>query len=270
MEREKAVKSFERLLDIMDELRAKCPWDKEQTMESLRPLTIEETYELSDAILEKESTNIGKELGDILLHIVFYAKIGREQGVFDISTIIDGLCNKLVYRHPHVFSQTEVNGTREVIENWEQLKGKEVNGNRSLLSGVPGSLPSLVKAYRIQDKARAVGFDWDIREQVWDKVREEIAEFEREIVEEEREFLSTNAEGGDGRRAEQEFGDLLFSLVNAARLYNINPDTALEMTNKKFIKRFNYLEEKTIKAGRSLKDMSLQAMDLIWEEAKKL
>jgi XTP/dITP diphosphohydrolase len=163
-----------------------------------------------------------------------------------------------------------VNGTREVIENWEQLKGKEVNGNRSLLSGVPGSLPSLVKAYRIQDKARAVGFDWDIREQVWDKVREEIAEFEREIVEEERESLSTNAEGGDGRRAEQEFGDLLFSLVNAARLYNINPDTALEMTNKKFIKRFNYLEERTIKTGKSLKDMSLQEMDLIWEEAKKL
>ena len=281
MEREKAVKSFERLLDIMDELRAKCPWDREQTMESLRPLTIEETYELSNAILEKDNFNIGKELGDILLHIVFYAKIGQERGDFDITTVIDGLCNKLVYRHPHVFSQTEVSGTREVIENWEQLKGKEKDGNRSLLSGVPGSLPSLVKAYRIQDKARAVGFDWDVREQVWGKVREEIAEFEREIIEEEREslgensakdgdFLSTNAEGGDGRRAEQEFGDLLFSLVNAARLYNINPDTALEMTNMKFIKRFNYLEDQTIKTGRSLKDMSLQEMDLIWEEAKKL
>ncbi|MDP3436614.1 MAG: nucleoside triphosphate pyrophosphohydrolase [Bacteroidales bacterium] len=270
MEREKAVKSFERLLDIMDELRAKCPWDREQTMESLRPLTIEETYELSDAILEKGSANIGKELGDILLHIVFYAKIGQEQGVFDISTIIEGLCNKLVYRHPHVFSQTEVNGTREVIENWEQLKGKEKDGNRSLLSGVPGSLPSLVKAYRIQDKARAVGFDWDIREQVWDKVREEIAEFESEIIQEERGSLSSNIEGGDGRGAEQEFGDLLFSLVNAARLYNINPDTALEMTNKKFIKRFNYLEDNTIKKGKSLKDLSLDEMNLIWEEAKKL
>ncbi len=269
MKREKALSSFERLLDIMDELREKCPWDREQTMESLRPLTIEETYELSDAILAKDNFNIAKELGDILLHIVFYAKIGEENSNFDISDVIDSLCNKLVYRHPHVFSEREVSGTREVIQNWEQLKGKEKDGNKSLLSGVPASLPSLVKAYRIQDKARAVGFDWEEREQVWDKVKEELNEFENELKDEKGVELS-NAEGGDGRKAEQEFGDLLFSMVNAARLYNINPDTALEMTNRKFIKRFNFLEEKTIKAGRSLKEMTLQEMDTIWEEAKKV
>jgi len=269
MKREKALSSFERLLDIMDELREKCPWDREQTMESLRPLTIEETYELSDAIMAKDNFNIAKELGDILLHIVFYAKIGEENSRFDISDVIDSLCNKLVYRHPHVFSQREVSGTREVIENWEQLKGKEKDGNKSLLSGVPQSLPSLVKAYRIQDKARAVGFDWEEREQVWGKVKEELNEFENELRDE-KEGVGVNAEGGDGRKAEQEFGDLLFSMVNAARLYNINPDTALEMTNRKFIKRFNYLEERTIKIGRSLKDMTLQEMDLIWEEAKTI
>jgi len=269
MRREKALGSFERLLDIMDELREKCPWDREQTMESLRPLTIEETYELSDSIIAKDNSNIAKELGDILLHIVFYAKIGEESSQFDISAVIDSLCNKLVYRHPHVFSQREVSGTREVIENWEQLKGKEKDGNKSLLSGVPASLPSLVKAYRIQDKARAVGFDWEEREQVWDKVKEELNEFESELRSEKGD-MGNNAEGGDGRRAEEEFGDLLFSMVNAARLYNINPDTALEMTNRKFIKRFNYLEEKTIKAGRSLKEMTLQEMDQIWEEAKKI
>ncbi|MHC1779016.1 MAG: nucleoside triphosphate pyrophosphohydrolase [Bacteroidales bacterium] len=269
MKREKALSSFERLLDIMDELREKCPWDREQTIESLRPLTIEETYELSDAIMAKDNFNIAKELGDILLHIVFYAKIGEENSQFDISGVINSLCDKLVYRHPHVFSQREVSGTREVIENWEQLKGKEKDGNKSLLSGVPASLPSLVKAYRIQDKARAVGFDWEEREQVWGKVKEELNEFESELREE-KDGVGSNAEGGDGRKAEQEFGDLLFSMVNAARLYNINPDTALEMTNRKFIKRFNYLEEKTIKAGRSLKEMTLQEMDQIWEEAKTL
>ena len=269
MRHEKALSSFERLLDIMDELREKCPWDREQTMESLRPLTIEETYELSDAIMAKDNFNIAKELGDILLHIVFYVKIGEENSQFDMSGVINSLCDKLVYRHPHVFSQREVSGTREVIENWEQLKGKEKDGNKSLLSGVPASLPSLVKAYRIQDKARAVGFDWEEREQVWGKVKEELDEFESELKDE-REGIGTNAEGGDGRKAEQEFGDLLFSMVNAARLYNINPDTALEMTNRKFIKRFNYLEEKTIKAGRSLKEMTLQEMDQIWEEAKTL
>jgi MazG family protein len=268
--REAAVSSFIRLLDIMDRLRSECPWDKEQTTESLRPLTIEETYELSDAILKRDSFNISKELGDLMLHIVFYSKIGSEQGTFDITDVIGRLCDKLVYRHPHVFSETEVAGTKDVIQNWEQLKRGEKDGNKSLLSGVPDSLPSLVKAYRIQDKARAVGFDWEERNQVWEKVKEELAEFEAEMKKlGKSETVEDNMEGGDGTPAEQEFGDLLFSLVNAARLYNINPDTALEMTNRKFIKRFNYIENRTIKQGRSLKEMSLAEMDLIWEEAKK-
>ena len=272
MKRERALKSFDKLLEIMDRLREGCPWDREQSMESLRPLTIEETYELSEAILHKDSANISKELGDLLLHIVFYAKIGDEQGSFDISDVIDSLCDKLVYRHPHVFGSTQVNGSRDVIENWEQLKGKEKSGNKSLLSGVPESLPSLIKAYRIQDKARAVGFDWDVREQVWDKVKEEIGEFEREVIAAESQPLASKSvefsEGGEGGAVEQEFGDLLFSLVNAARLYNINPDTALEMTNKKFIKRFNFLEEKVIKSGKLLKELSLEQMEEIWIEAK--
>lgn len=265
MNREKAIESFGKLLDIMDRLRSECPWDKEQTMESLRPLTIEETYELSDAILSKDNMNISKELGDLLLHIVFYAKIGSEGGSFDVENVIEGLCEKLIYRHPHVFSETEVSGTRDVIQNWESLKSKEKNGNKSLLSGVPASLPALIKAYRIQDKARAVGFDWQERSQVWDKVREEIGEFEKEA---EMENI-TGAEGGNGGRVEEEFGDLMFSLVNAARLYNINPDTALEMTNNKFIKRFNYLEKVSKERGLTLKNMSLEQMDEIWEEAKK-
>ena len=268
-QRASAVNSFLRLLDIMDRLRSECPWDKEQTMDSLRPLTIEETYELSDAILKKDSFNISKELGDILLHIVFYAKIGSEQTSFDITDVMDKLCDKLVYRHPHVFSKVEVEGSQDVIRNWEQLKSKEKDGNKSLLSGVPDSLPSLIKAYRIQDKARAVGFDWEERGQVWDKVKEELGEFEAEMKElGDVGTVESNMEGGDGTKAEQEFGDLLFSLVNAARLYNINPDTALEMTNLKFKKRFGYLEEMTIKQGRSLKEMSLAEMDAIWNEAK--
>ena len=273
--REAVVSGFIRLLDIMDRLRSECPWDKEQTTESLRPLTIEETYELSDAILKRDSFNISKELGDLMLHIVFYSKIGSEQGTFDITDVIGRLCDKLVYRHPHVFSETEVAGTKDVIQNWEQLKRGEKDGNKSLLSGVPDSLPSLVKAYRIQDKARAVGFDWEERSQVWNKVKEELAEFEDELAKlddqsggVDGEYVG-NIEGGEGTEIEQEFGDLLFSLVNVARLYNINPDTALEMTNRKFIKRFNYIENRTIKQGRSLKDMSLAEMDLIWEEAKK-
>jgi len=267
MDREKEIKAFLRLLDIMDELREKCPWDKEQTMESLRSLTIEETYELSDSIMDGDDFNISKELGDIMLHIVFYAKIGSEKGTFDIADVMERISDKLVYRHPHVFATTRVNGTKDVIENWESLKSTEKHGNKSLLSGVPKSLPSLVKAYRIQDKARAVGFDWDIREQVWDKVKEELDEFEHEMKASEnlgekvKETIAT-------KRAEEEFGDLLFSLVNAARLYKINPDTALELTNRKFIKRFNYLEENTIKQGLSLKEMSLEQMDKYWEEAK--
>lgn len=256
MKREKELESFGRLLDIMDRLREECPWDREQTANSLRPLTIEETYELSEAILQGDTSNISKELGDLMLHIVFYAKIGSERGEFDISDVINRLCDKLIYRHPHVFSDTEVRGTRDVVENWEQLKSKEKDGNRSLLSGVPASMPSLVKAYRIQDKARAVGFDWDDRKEVWNKVKEEIAEFERE------------AESGALERMEREFGDLLFSLVNAARLYDINPDTALEGTNHKFIKRFGYLERRVKDMGLNIKDLSLREMDAFWEEAK--
>ena len=250
--RKEVLSSFSRLLDIMDSLREKCPWDREQTVESLRPLTIEEIYELSDAILKGDEDGMSRELGDILLHIVFYAKIGSERGIFDMALVIDRLCDKLIHRHPHVFSSTKVDGTEDVVRNWEQLKRKEKNGNRSVLSGVPSSLPSLVKAYRIQDKARAVGFDWERREDVWDKVKEELAEFEDEV---------------NGKN-EEEFGDLIFSLVNAARLYNINPDTALEITNLKFIQRFNYLENETIKQGRSLEDMTLAEMDEIWEKAK--
>ncbi len=267
MDRKKEIKAFVRLLDIMDELREKCPWDREQTMESLRSLTIEETYELSDSIMDGDDFNISKELGDIMLHIVFYAKIGSEKGTFDIADVMERISDKLVYRHPHVFATTEVNSTKDVIENWESLKSTEKHGNKSLLSGVPKSLPSLVKAYRIQDKARAVGFDWDVKEQVWDKVKEELGEFENEMRgdamqgEEIKETIAS-------KRAEEEFGDLLFSLVNAARLYKINPDTALELTNRKFIKRFNYLETNTIKRGLSLKEMTLEQMDRLWEEAK--
>jgi len=269
MSREKEIKAFVRLLDIMDELREKCPWDMEQTMESLRSLTIEETYELSDSIMDGDDFNISKELGDIMLHIVFYAKIGSERGTFDIADVMERISDKLVYRHPHVFATTKVNGTKDVIENWEELKSKEKHGNKSLLSGVPKSLPALVKAYRIQDKARAVGFDWEEREQVWDKVKEEISEFESE--------MKSGASDGEkvketiaSKRAEEEFGDLLFSLINAARLYKINPDTALEITNRKFIERFNYLEKNTIKQGLSLKEMTLEQMDKFWEEAKTL
>lgn len=255
MKREKEIRAFVKLLDIMDELREKCPWDREQTFESLRSLTIEETYELSDSILEGDTLKISKELGDILLHIVFYAKIASEKELFDIADVMERLSAKLVYRHPHVFGDVSVNGSRDVIENWEALKSTEKDGNKSLLSGVPASMPSLIKAYRIQDKARAVGFDWDKKEQVWDKVREEIDEFEQ-------------ASKGSGMK-EEEFGDLIFSLVNAARLYDINPDTALEMTNLKFISRFNYLEKKVSANGLSLRELSLDEMDKIWNEAKK-
>ena len=255
MDKNRAIESFSRLIDIMDRLRESCPWDREQTMESLRPLTIEETYELSDAILKGDHGNISKELGDLLLHIVFYAKIGDEQGKFDISDVIEKLSEKLIFRHPHVFSDTEVGGTGDVVRNWEQLKGREKDGNKSLLSGVPDSLPSLIKAYRIQDKARAIGFDWQNREDVWSKVKEEIEEFENELRVSES-------------RAEAEFGDLLFSLVNAARLYNINPDTALELTNRKFTGRFNFLEESAKEQGKKLSEMTLEQMDNIWEEAK--
>jgi XTP/dITP diphosphohydrolase len=254
---EEKLKSFERLLNIMTELRAKCPWDKKQTFESLRINTIEETYELCEAIISDDKQNIKKELGDVLLHIVFYAQIGSETNDFDIKDVCDTLCEKLIYRHPHIFGDAAAENAKEVEQNWEQLKLKEKDGNKTVLSGVPSSLPSLVKAHRVQDKARSVGFDWDEKEQVWDKVQEEFLELKTEIA------------AMDEDKMEAEFGDLLFSMVNAARLYHVNPDNALERTNQKFIKRFNYLESKTIAQGKLLKDMTLGEMDAIWNEAKE-
>lgn len=255
--REEKLEAFGRFLDILDELRVKCPWDKKQTNESLRPNTIEEVYELCDALMKNDANNICKELGDVLLHVAFYAKIASEKDEFDIKDVCDKLSDKLVFRHPHVFGNVQADTPEKVSENWEQIKLKEKDGNKSVLSGVPDALPSLIKAYRIQDKARNVGFDWEEREQVWAKVKEEIGEFEAEVGRMDKE------------KAESEFGDVLFSLINAARLYKINPDNALERTNQKFIRRFNYLEELTIKAGRKLTDMTLAEMDAIWEEAKK-
>jgi XTP/dITP diphosphohydrolase len=251
------LEQFERLLNIMDELREKCPWDREQTLESLRHLTIEETYELGEAILNNDTTELKKELGDLLLHIVFYAKIADEQNAFNMADVINSLCEKLIFRHPHVFGETSVENSTQVLQNWEAIKLTEKGRSKRVLEGVPKSLPAIVKAHRIQDKARGVGFDWDEKEQVWDKVREEFAEFEHEM------------KNGTQLEMEEEFGDLLFSLVNAARLYKIDPEAALERTNLKFIRRFNYLEEKTLLQGRSLHDMSLEEMDVYWEEAKK-
>ena len=248
------LKAFEELLHIMDELRLKCPWDKVQTLESLRNLTIEETYELADAILDEDLEEIKKELGDLLLHIVFYAKIGSEKNSFDIADVMRSISDKLVFRHPHVFADVKVNSADEVVENWEELKRKE--GHRSVLAGVPKSLPAMIKANRVQEKVRAVGFDWDKRNQVWDKVKEELSELETEI------------ENNDQEKIEAEFGDLFFSLVNAARLYNVDPETALEKTNRKFIKRFKFLEDETLHKGRELKEMSLADMNEIWELAK--
>lgn len=250
------MEAFGHLLDILDELRVKCPWDRKQTNESLRTNTIEETYELCDAIMKNDNANIKKELGDLLLHIVFYAKIGEEKKAFDIKDVCDSLCQKLIYRHPHVFGNADADTPQKVEQSWEQLKLKEKGGNKTVLEGVPSALPSIVKAQRIQDKARNVGFDWEQREQVWDKVQEEFTE------------LKTEIEKMDADRMEAEFGDLFFSLINAARLYKINPDNALERTNQKFIRRFNYLEAQTIQKGQSLKEMSLEEMDKIWDEAK--
>jgi XTP/dITP diphosphohydrolase len=256
--KDEAVKAFLRLLEIMDDLREKCPWDREQTLESIRPLTIEETYELSEGILEKDFSTIKKELGDILLHIVFYSKIAEEDKQFDVVDVINSLCDKLIYRHPHIYGDVKVGGTNDVLENWEQLKIKEKDGNKTVLSGVPSSLPALIKANRIQEKVRAVGFDWDERSQVWDKVQEELNELKHEVE------VNTSDED-----IELEFGDFLFSIVNAARLYGVDPETALERTNRKFMKRFGYLEQETIKQGKSLKEMTLDEMNKIWEEAKR-
>ena len=255
--KEEKMEAFGRLLDIMNDLREKCPWDRVQTRESLRTNTIEETYELSEAILKDLPMEIKKELGDLLLHIVFYAKIGEERGEYDIKDVCDALCDKLIYRHPHVYGTTQVDGTRRVEQNWEQLKLKEKDGNRTVLDGVPASLPTLIKAYRMQDKARNVGFDWERREQVWDKVGEELGELRAEL------------DRADADASEAEMGDFLFSVINAARLYGINPDNALERTNAKFRRRFDYLEAQTIRRGRSLKEMTLAEMDAIWDEAKQ-
>ena len=247
------LQSFQKLFDIMDELRAKCPWDSKQTFDSLRYLTIEETYELSDAIIDKKYADIGKELGDLLLHIVFYAKIGEEQNLFNIETVINGICEKLIRRHPHIFGDVQVHSVDDVKENWEKIKLKE--GNKSVLGGVPNSLPAMVKAYRIQEKARGVGFDWENTEQVWDKVQEELGEFHRE--------KEKNSD-----KMEDEFGDILFALINYARFVNINPEDALEKTNRKFIRRFNYIEEKANEQGKPLSEMTLDEMEALWQQAK--
>jgi XTP/dITP diphosphohydrolase len=255
-DRNKSLKEFDRLLDIIDELRLKCPWDMKQTNESLRKLTIEETYELAESISSGNDEGIKNELGDIMLHIVFYAKIGSEKGIFTMADVLEGINNKLTYRHPHVFGDVKVTGASEVEENWEQLKIKEDNGYKPVLSGVPSSLPAIIKANRIQEKVRGVGFDWENREQIWDKVLEEISELKVEI------------DNHDTESIESELGDVLFSIINASRLYGIDPEAALEKTNRKFIKRFNYLEKETLIKGVSLHDMSLDEMNIIWEKAK--
>ena len=255
--REEKLAAYGRFLDVLDELREKCPWDRKQTNQSLRPNTIEECFELCDALIADDTQNICKELGDVLLHVAFYAKIASEKEQFDMKDVCDRLCEKLIYRHPHVFGDAVAETAGEVCKNWEQLKMKEKDGNKSLLSGVPNSMPSLIKAYRMQEKAANVGFDWDDKEDVWAKVHEEIDEVQAEM------------QSGDKAKMEKEFGDLLFSLVNVARHYGINSDNALEMTNTKFRRRFGYVEEHSIKQGRNLKDMSLEEMDALWNEAKK-
>ncbi len=255
--REEQLAAFGRLLDVLDTLREKCPWDRKQTNESLRPNTIEETFELCDALLKDDRDNICKELGDVLLHVCFYAKIGSEKGDFDIADVCNKLCDKLIFRHPHVYGDAQADDAGQVIQNWEQLKLKEKDGNKTVLSGVPDALPSLIKAYRIQDKARNVGFDWEERDDVWAKVHEELDELRAEL------------ERDDHERATDEFGDFLFSVINAGRLYHLNPDNALEHTNQKFIRRFNYVERSAHEQGRALKDMTLVEMDALWNEAKQ-
>lgn len=256
--REEKITALGKVIDTLDILRVECPWDRKQTNESLRPNTIEEVYELCDALLSDDSVNIKKELGDVLLHILFYSKIAEEKNDFDICDVAEALNSKLIFRHPHVFGDVNVENSHEVELNWEQIKLKERGGNKTVLAGVPKALPALIKAYRIQEKASNVGFDWEDKTQVWDKVREEMAEFESEVA------------GMDRGRMEEEMGDLLFSIINCARLYHINPENALERTNNKFTRRFNYLESKANEIGKSLKDMSLSEMDEIWNEAKAI
>ena len=256
--RQEKIEAFGRLLDVLDTLREKCPWDRKQTNESLRPNTIEEVFELCDALMADDVPNIKKELGDVLLHVAFYSKIADESGRFDIADVCNSLTDKLIFRHPHIYGNVKADTPDAVADNWEQIKLKEKDGNKTVLSGVPDALPALIKAYRIQEKAAHVGFDWDNAEQVWDKVKEETAEVEAEI------------KSGNDKRLEEEFGDLFFSVVNAARLYGVVPENALELTNRKFIRRFNYLESKAKEMGRNLKDMTLREMDEIWDEAKRL
>ena len=255
--RQEKMEAFGRLLDVMDRLRVECPWDRKQTNDSLRPNTIEETYELCDAIIRNDQREICKELGDVLLHIVFYSRIGEEKQEFDIADVCNKLCDKMIFRHPHVYGEAVAKSAEEVLDNWEQIKQREKGGNKTVLSGVPTALPSLIKAYRVQDKACHVGFDWENKEDVWAKVHEELNELEAELRKE------------DKLRSEQELGDFLFSVINAARLYKLNPDNALEMTNQKFIRRFNYIEQHSIKAGRPLTEMTLEEMDALWNEAKR-
>lgn len=260
--RQKQLAAFDRLLTIMDELREQCPWDMKQTMESLRHLTIEETYELSDSILENDRDEIKKELGDLMLHLVFYARIGAEDGDFDIAEVINSVCEKLILRHPHIYGDTVAKDENAVKQNWEKIKLKE-KGDNSVLGGVPTSLPALIKAMRIQEKARGVGFDWEKKEQVWDKVEEEMNEFKKE-------FNIEDDSPIDKVSAQNEFGDLIFSLINYARFVGINPEEALERTNKKFIKRFRYLEDESHKEGKNIAEMTLEEMDIYWEKAKNL
>ena len=257
MEQDKRAAATLRLLKIMDELRAKCPWDRKQTFETLRGNTIEETYELADAILDRNMEGIREELGDLMLHIVFYSKLGAEAGAFDYADVVDGLCDKLIYRHPHVYGDIHANTPSEVIENWEALKLRKKNRRSGTLGGVPRSLPAMVKAYRMGEKAAGAGFDWEQKEDVWDKVREELGEVEAEM------------KSGSKTDLEGEFGDLLFALVNACRLYGVDPESALERTNKKFIQRFNYMEERAAAKGHTLHEMSLGAMEELWQEAKR-
>ena len=254
--RNEILEAFSRFLDVLDELREKCPWDRKQTNESLRPNTLEEVYELSEALINDDTSDICKELGDVALHVAFYAKIASEKGQFDLKDVFDRLCEKLIYRHPHVFGSVKAETAGEVCKNWEQLKLKEKDGNKSLLSGVPMSMPSLIKAFRMQEKAANVGFDWEKRDDVWEKVQEELCELRVEL------------ERGDIDASEAEFGDFLFSLVNVSRFYDINPDNALERTNKKFYSRFSYIEQRAKEQGKSLRDMTLGEMDALWNEAK--
>lgn len=256
--KEEKLQAFSRLLDVLDELRVKCPWDRKQTNESLRPNTVEEVFELCDALISDDVPNIKKELGDVLLHVCFYSKIADEQGRFDIADVCKALTDKLIYRHPHIYGEVKADTPEAVKENWEQLKLKEKGGNKTVLGGVPSALPALIKANRIQEKARNAGFDWDTREQVWDKVREELSEVEAEM------------KSGSEKNLEKEFGDLLFAVVNASRLYGVNPENALELTNRKFISRFNYIEAKAKEMNRDLRDMTLAEMDALWDEAKSL